>query len=752
MKWHHSFIVLVVDDELDRDSAATRALEGIVEELNAGGFEVMTASTGADAMLLFKAHTEIGCVVLDWDMADEAGPSPSAVLDFIRRRNPDVPVFLTTDRLAVAELPLEVVRRIQGYIWLAEDTPTFIAGRIEQAVEKYTALVWPPFFKELVEYAHEYKYSWHTPGHMGGVAFLKSPVGRLFFQFFGENTLRADLSVSVPELGSLLEHSEVVGQAERAAAKVFGADHTYFVTNGTSTANKMVWQGTVTPDDAVLVDRNCHKSILHSIILTRTRPVYLIPSRNQYGIIGPIHLSEFGAVADKIDRSPLVSDKGRARLAVVTNSTYDGLCYHAGMIRDRLGAKVDNLHFDEAWYAYACRHPLYAGRYGMHPGTAAGPTVFATQSTHKLLAAFSQASMVHVQAGAQFEPERFNEAFMMHTSTSPQYGIIASLDVAARMMAGPAGRILVQETIDEAVSFRQKMARIQAQMGDDWWFGVWQPPAVKDADPERLSQDHSAWTLAPDADWHGFGSLTQDYVMLDPIKVTILTPGIGPDGKMADRGVPAAIVSAFLRTKGVVVEKTGSYSFLVLFSIGITKGKSGTLLAELFDFREKYEANARLDDVLPDLVAAHPDLYRGLGLRDLCDHMHDRLRTDDLVDIQRQIYAVLPDPVMTPAVAYDHLVQGRVEPVRVEHLSGRVSAVMVVPYPPGIPVIMPGERFTDQTDRIIDYLAWGQDFDNAFAGFENEMHGIVRADDGAYTVNCLIDQRRQPRVTLDPET
>ncbi|MBU1741272.1 MAG: lysine decarboxylase, partial [Proteobacteria bacterium] len=678
------------------------------------------------------------------------------LLRFIRGRNPDVPVFLTTERLAVAQLPLEVVRRINGYVWLTEDTPTFVAGRIEQAVRGYAARVWPPFFKELVEYSREYKYSWHTPGHMGGVAFLKSPPGRQFFRFFGENTLRSDLSVSVPELGSLMEHTGVLGDAEAAAAKVFGADRTYFVTNGTSTANKMVWQGTLTPDDVVLVDRNCHKSILHSIILTRTRPVYLIPSRNQYGIIGPIHLAEFdpGVIANKIDQSPLTKDQDEVRLAVVTNSTYDGLCYSAQQIKEKLAGQAHNIHFDEAWYAYACRHPLYAGRYAMHRESDAveggeghdGPTVYATQSTHKLLAAFSQASMVHVQAGENFEHERFNEAFMMHTSTSPQYGIIASLDVAAKMMAGPAGEVLVQETIDEAVSFRQKMAQIGREMGDDWWFGVWQPPEIEDADPERLSRDPSAWTLDPDAAWHGFGPLTPDYVMLDPIKVTILMPGIEADGGMAERGVPAAIVSAFLRTRGVVVEKTGSYSFLVLFSIGITKGKSGTLLAELFDFRDKYEANAPLDEIFPDLVAAHPAVYRGLGLRDFCDRMHQRLKDDHLVSVMHDIYAVMPEQAMIPGQAYDALVRGRVEPVRVEDLLGRVSAVMVVPYPPGIPVIMPGERFTEDTIKIIDYLAWGQDFDNHYPGFENEMHGVVPADDGAggraYTVNCLIDQHR----------
>jgi hypothetical protein len=321
------------------------------------------------------------------------------------------------------------------------------------------------------------------------VAYHKSPVGQAFHQFFGENTLRSDLSVSVPELGSLLDHTGPLAEAEARAARNFGADHTFFVINGTSTANKIVWHSMVGRDDLVLVDRNCHKSVLHSIIMTGAIPLYLCPERNELGIIGPIPLSEFSreSIQAKIDASPLT--KGRApkvKLAVVTNSTYDGLCYNAELIKQQLGNSVEVLHFDEAWYAYAAFHEFFAGRYGMGTSRSEnGPLVFTTHSTHKLLAAFSQASMIHVQDGGarQLDRDRFNEAFMMHISTSPQYSIIASLDVASAMMEGPAGRSLLQEMFDEALSFRRALANLRQHIAaDDWWFSIWQPPSVEGID------------------------------------------------------------------------------------------------------------------------------------------------------------------------------------------------------------------------------------------------------------------------------
>jgi lysine decarboxylase/arginine decarboxylase len=444
-------------------------------------------------------------------------------------------------------------------------------------------------------------------------------------------------------------------------------------------------------------------------------------------------------------------------MAAVTNSTYDGICYSVERIEEQLRDIVSYIHFDEAWSGYARFHPLYAGRFGMHTTDTVGPTVFATQSTHKVLAAFSQGSMLHIRQGrGPVDHPRFNEAFMMLTSTSPQYTIIASLDVAARMMAGHSGKFLVEEAIEEAIVFRKKMVTVADEIragsapGEDyWWFAVWQPDCIMDQETERpvgeaddalLRENAGCWLLNPHDTWHGFPGLEEGYAMLDPIKVTILTPGVRPGGRMDDRGIPAAVVTTYLRESGIVVEKTGYYSFLVLFTLGITRGKSGTLLAELFRFKALYDGNSPLEEVFPDLVRKHPARYAGRGLADLCREMHDYLRDRSITDVVRNVYATLPEPAMTPAEAYRHLVRGEVTAVPANDLKGRTVAVMVVPYPPGIPVIMPGERCGPATQAIVDYLASSQEFDTLFPGFENEMHGVdVVTRDGrrVYYVYCV---------------
>ncbi len=768
MEWQKDFPVLIIDDQLRADNAEGRALRAIISELSELDIPVIEALSLDDGRLVLQAQANLGCVLVDWDTASPVdSDSSSRIIPFIeeiRERNRTLPIFLFTERLKVENIPLEVLSNIAGYCWLTEDTSDFIAGRIDGALEEYADTLLPPFFRGLVEYTNEHKDTWHTPGHGGGVAFLKSPVGRVFYRFFGENAFRSDLSVSVPELGSLMEHSEVVGEAEANAAKAFGADRTYFVTNGTSTANKMVFQGRVTPGEVVLVDRNCHKSALHSLVLTRAVPVYLVPTRNEEGIIGPIHPKEFEpeTLRAKFEAHPLLNGQvpEKVRHAIVTNSTYDGLCYHTGWVMDHLKDAVQGVHFDEAWYAYACFHPMYEKRYAMfdHQLGSEYPAVFSTQSTHKLLAAFSQASMIHVRDGHAGDPkcraphDLFNEAFMMYTSTSPQYGIIASLDVATRMMQDGRGRQLVAETIQEAVHFRQKLIRLGSEVKrvsvkpeDDWWFGCWQPDSPKGtpfevADDQTLCTDPECWTLDADAKWHGFEGLEGDYCMLDPIKVTVVTPGIERGGIMTEGGIPAGLVSRFLRNEGIVVEKTQFYSFLLLFSMGTTKGKSGTLLAKLLEFKRHHDGNVPVKEVFQHLTEEHQGVYQGMGLRDLARQMHEFLKEHDMARVLMETFEHLPPPAMIPAEAHDHMVRGEVELVDLSDLKERVAAVMVVPYPPGIPIIMPGERFSSETSMIIDYLKILQAFDNEFPGFETEVHGVVPRRESSwtgYSVYCL---------------
>ena len=521
-----------------------------------------------------------------------------AVLAAKRSCNDRLPIFLFGNQLTAEMVPVSVLKHANAFMRLFEDSFEFIARAIARAAELYLDRLAPPMFKALMDYTLHASYSWHTPGHGGGVAFRKSPVGMLFAEFFGENTLRSDISVSVGKIGSLLDHTGPIAAGERNAARIFGTDETLFVVGGTSTANKIIWHGMVSKGDLVLCDRNCHKSILHSLIMTGATPIYLVPSRNRLGIIGPISRDQFTAesIKKKIAASPLAQKtSGKVRLMVMTNSTYDGLCYNIDGIKQSIGDAVEVLHFDEAWYAYANFHEFYDGYHAVssaQPSRAKNAITFATHSTHKLLAALSQASMIHVLNAEtkQLDMARFNESFMMHTSTSPQYGIIASCDVAAAMMEQPAGRALIQGTIDEALSFRRAMTAVKEQLKGSWWFDVWQPDAMAKAPDNK----RDSWVLKPDERWHGFTGLAANHALVDPIKVTILTPGLSADGKMQEHGIPAAVVTKFLSARRIEIEKTGLYSFLVLFSMGVTKGKWSTLVTELINFKDLYDSNAPL--------------------------------------------------------------------------------------------------------------------------------------------------------------
>jgi arginine decarboxylase len=440
--------------------------------------------------------------------------------------------------------------------------------------------------------------------------------------------------------------------------------------------------------------------------------------------------------------------------AVVTNSTYDGLCYRATRVAELLGQSVDRLHFDEAWFGYAPFNPLYAGRFGLAGGPAAapavGPTVFAVTSTHKLLAALSQASYIHVRDGRRpVEHGRFNESFMMHASTSPSYAVLASNEVAAAMMDGPGGRTLTTEAIAEAVAFRQAVRRIRRDFAaaGDWFFTTWNADEVavapggrripfEDAPPDRLIGDPDCWVLHPDESWHGFPDLEDGYCLLDPIKVSVVAPGVRTDGTFEAQGIPAAVVTAYLAHRGTLVEKTADFSLLFLFSLGVTKGKWGTLVSALLRFKDDYDANTPLALALPALAAAYPERYAGAGLRDLADEMFAYVRASRQLQLQAAAFSTLPVPATTPVDAYRRLVRGAVEAVPLDEMAGRVVATAVVPYPPGIPMLMPGEHAGEAGGPYLGYLRAIEDFDGRFPGFAHETHGVQRIEGRAY-VYCL---------------
>ncbi len=744
-----SWPIVIVSQELNADNDNGMRLREIADELvDVQECKVIPSYTYEDAYELFLSRADLGTVIVDWELPlDDSSEkmAPDQFVARIRERNKTIPVLILTDRLETEQIPADVLANIDGCLWKSADTVEFLAGRIERHLTGYIKSVYPAFFGELVKYAEEYKYAWHTPGHLGGQGFLRSPAGVAMFKFFGENTFRADLSISVPELGSLLDHEGVVGDAERNSARVFGADQTYYVLNGTSTVNQIIWRSQLVRDEIAFVDRNCHKSLNYAMVITEALPVYMIPRRNKRGTIGPVRLSEFtpASVHAKIEASGLIPadlKKQTVKMSALTNSTYDGVCYNVNAIKRRLEKSVENLHFDEAWYAYARFSPMYKDHYGMADGPVkpTDPPIFCSQSTHKLLTAFSQASMLHIKNGGaiKVDPSEFNESYMMHGSTSPQYNMIASLDVATKMM-DDQGEVMMHDIILEAVQIRQKVASLNRELSGrgSWFFDMWQPRQIKvdgrriafaDVDAEYLASHQEPWVMSQDNNWHGFDDIEPNYVMLDPIKLTITTPGIDDRGEMGDWGIPASILTNYLIDHNIVCEKTDYYSFLMLNSLGTTRAKQGTLLAELMKFKEHYDANASLAQVLPELVKNHPDRYAGVGLADHCMKMHTYIRTHRLLDKMQQAFEVIPDQALKPADAYHEVVRKNVEFVELDRMMGRIPAVMMVPYPPGIPIIMGGEILNDKARPIYEYLQARQAFEAEFPGYEGDIHGVER--------------------------
>ena len=441
--WENSAspILIIAHSDAQAPSARSRAAQLIGEELRPYGHPFIFVSGSEEANAIVRTETGFACVIVDWHVTNADHPEESAapsLIAEIRKRDATVPIILAAQRASLSSLPLSVLKEVREYIHLGEDTPAFIAGRIQFAIKQHAASLLPPYYKALKSYAEDRPYYWDCPGHQGGVAYLKHPVGRDFLNFFGENIMRADIGIATPEMGDWLEHMGPPGESERRAAKTFGADMTFYVTGGSSQSNQIVGHGVLSPDQIVLADRNCHKSVNHELVVTRTRPVYFKPARNGLGIIGLIPPEQFSpkAIKQAVRASKLAPGAvaQEPAYAIVTNCTYDGLIYNVDRITEELAHSVPRIKFDEAWYAYAKFHPLYRGRFamGVPDDMPNRPTLFAVQSTHKMLAAFSSASMIHIRNSerAPVDHHIFNQSFAMHGTTSPFYPIIASIDVA----------------------------------------------------------------------------------------------------------------------------------------------------------------------------------------------------------------------------------------------------------------------------------------------------------------------------------
>ena len=683
--------------------------------LESAGYQVVYPVDDKDLIKMIEMNPRICGAIFDWDKY------PLTLCEQINTLNEKLPIFAFANEQSVLDVSLTELRLNVSFFEYALGMGDDIALKINQAIEKYKNKIMPPFTKALFNYVEEGKYTFCTPGHMGGTAFQRSPAGSIFYDFYGPNTFKADVSVSMPELGSLLDHSGPHKEAEEYIAKTFNADHSYIVTNGTSTANKIVGMFSAPSGSTVLIDRNCHKSLTHLLMMSDITPIYFRPTRNAYGILGGIPQSEFSreVIEAKVASTP---NAVMPIYAVVTNSTYDGLLYNTQFIKETLDTKF--IHFDSAWVPYTNFNKIYEGKCGMSGDAMPGKVFYETQSTHKLLAAFSQSSMIHIKG--EIDKETFNEAYMMHTSTSPQYSIVASTETAAAMMRGNTGKKLMQDSIDRAIRFRKEVKRLEKET-DGWFLDVWQPEDIETTE---------CWNLDPKDTWHGFKDIDTDHMYLDPIKVTLLTPGMEGDN-LAETGIPASLVAKFLDEHGVVVEKTGPYNLLFLFSIGIDKAKSLALLRALTEFKRGFDLNLTVKNFIPTLYAEDPKFYEDMHIQELAQSIHEMMKKFKLPELMFKAFDVLPELKITPNAAWQQELRGNTEEVKLNEMVNRVNANMILPYPPGVPLVLPGEMITETSRPVLDFLEMLCEIGTEFPGFETDIHGLYHQADGSYTVKVL---------------
>jgi ornithine decarboxylase len=725
------FRILVVGEQSGR---VARIVE---EELH---FTAVSVSSDQIAEAI-RAGADVGAIIVSQSDAP-------ATIKAREERGLRMPIFMISRRTEEA-LAEPFLKSLDGVVIAELETREFYEKRLVAAVEKYALSLRTPFFGALMQYDYDANRAWACPGHQGGQMFMRHPVGRLFYGHMGENVFRDDICNAMVSLGDLLIHEGPALAAQQAAAKVFGADRTYFVLNGTSSSNKVVNTALLRSKDVVLFDRNNHKSNHHgALFIAGAIPIYLEADRNGFGMVGPIDWPAFDekAIREKLRSHPRLKGtdawkKERPiRVAIIEQCTYDGTVYNARKVLEKIGHLCDYIHFDEAWAGFGAFHPLMKNHFGMGLElTDKDPGVIATQSTHKQLAGFSQASQIHVRdahiRGKPFRMnhKRFNEMFMLQASTSPFYPLFSSLDVNAQMHADKAGQVLwddmVKLGIEARKAVRQRFTGFLDPFVPDTVEYRGKQTKWEDVPTEVLAREQAFWQLTPGAKWHGYRNLGEDAAMVDPTKFMLITRGIDTQtGKYEKSGIPATILANHLRENNVIPEKNDLNSILFLMTPAVGEGKMAMLLASLERFRDHYEADSALSAVVPALYARNVARYRGYTLRKLAQEMHDFFVSKNVKELQRLCfrYESFPEQAMSAREANEALVGGEVDFIPMSEVSGRVAATLALIYPPGIGIIVPGERYDARAKPMIDYFQTFEESCNRFPGFSYEVQGVYQ--------------------------
>ncbi len=678
--------------------------------------------------------TNIGAVVVSASEMD--------VLDNEQIRSFGIPVIvMVVDPSHTISFDME---RIGAVIDVTSTSINDYKGTIEQIVASYEALILPPFFKALSDYVGDNNAQFDCPGHQGGQFFAKHPTGRAFYDFFGDHIFRADLCNADVKLGDLLIHEGYAHDAQAHAAAVYNADKTYFVLNGTSSANKVVLNALLTPGDIILYDRNNHKSICHGgLVMSGATPIYLETARNPFGSIGGIldHCFDESYIRNLIgEKDPNKAKADRPiRLAVIQLGTYDGTIYNARQVVDKIGHLCDYIFFDSAWVGYEQFIPMMKDcsplLLELGPND---PGILVTQSVHKQQAGFSQTSQIHKKdkhikgQDRYVDHKRFNNSFMMHASTSPFYPLFASLDVNAKIHEGELGKQLWRECLELGIDARKSV------LSHCKYLRPLVPPIVhgkkwEEGNTQEMANDVSYFVFEPNAKWHSFKGYGEGQYFIDPCKFQLITPGINVEtGAYEDFGIHANILANYLRENRIIPEKCDLNTILFLMTPAESKEKMDALVDQLVRFEELIDRNAPMEEVLPSIYYSYLDKYKGYRIRQLCQEMHDFYKDRNVSTLQQRLFskAYFPEYVMNPQEANFEFQRNKGELVPLDKVEGRIALEGALPYPPGVLCVQPGERWSR---TACDYFLALEEGINQLPGFAPEIQGVylIEQPDGS---------------------
>ncbi len=678
--------------------------------------------------------TNIGAVVVS--------ASEMNVLDNERIRSFGIPVIvMVVDSSHDISFDME---RIAAVIDVTSNSINDYKEEIEQIVASYEALILPPFFKALADYVGDNNAQFDCPGHQGGQFFAKHPTGRAFYDFFGDHIFRADLCNADVKLGDLLIHEGYAHDAQAHAATVYNADKTYFVLNGTSSANKVVLNALLTPGDIILYDRNNHKSICHGgLVMSGATPIYLETARNPFGSIGGIleHCFDESYIRNLIgEKDPNKAKADRPiRLAVIQLGTYDGTIYNARQVVDKIGHLCEYIFFDSAWVGYEQFIPMMKDcsplLLELGPND---PGILVTQSVHKQQAGFSQTSQIHKKdkhikgQDRYVDHKRFNNSFMMHASTSPFYPLFASLDVNAKIHEGELGKQLWRECIELGIDARKSV------LSHCKYLRPLVPPIVhgkkwEDGNTQEMANDVSYFAFEPNAKWHSFKGYGEGQYFIDPCKLQLITPGINVEtGEYEDFGIHANILANYLRENRIIPEKCDLNTILFLMTPAESKEKMDALVDQLVRFEDLIDRNAPMEEVLPSIYYSHIDKYKGYHIRQLCQEMHDFYKDRNVSTLQQRLFfkEYFPEYVMNPQEANFEFQRNKGELVPLDEAEGRIALEGALPYPPGVLCVQPGERWSR---TACDYFLALEEGINQLPGFAPEIQGVylIEQPDGS---------------------